>query len=120
MNINNKATLSVSVKNRNEYADYDYLEKLSPSELNWLKGFHREFVNADFKHGYKKVHKRKSHIKDIYNKNNSRNRDIYGKKKVSNSLLYDVEPFKNKPGIVVKYNIHIMEDILIKGIDNEF
>jgi len=79
-------SLGVSVKLRNDYADYDYIHKLNAKELNWLKGFHREYVNADFKHRYKKHYKTKLKKRSIYSLNNSRNRDIYNILKWSNKL----------------------------------
>lgn len=69
-------TLGSSVKNRNDLSDYDYLHKLDKESLAWLKGFHREYVNADFKHKYKKLIKGKKKRKAVYDANNSRNRDF--------------------------------------------
>lgn len=110
-----KATLPVSVKNRNEQADYDYLEKLSAKDLLWLKGFNREFVNADFKHSYKKVHKSKKRIKDCFDRNNSRNRDLYSKAKVENKLFINPEVFeKSNP-----FPHTNLEENLISLIDRE-
>lgn len=81
------ATLGVSVKLRNDYADYDYLDKLNKEELRWLKGFHREYVNADFKHTHKKHYRTKKARRIIYGLNNSRNRDLYGIAKWSMKLM---------------------------------
>jgi hypothetical protein len=78
MNWKDHATLGVSVKLRNDYADYDYLDKLSPNELKWLKGFHREYINADFAHRHTRHYKSKKQRKAIYDANNARNRDLYG------------------------------------------
>lgn len=81
------ASLGVSVKNRNDYADYDYLDKLNKQELDWFKGFHREYVNADFKHTHRKIYKGKKQKRSIYGLNNSRNRDVYGICKVRHKLI---------------------------------
>lgn len=81
-----QATLGVSVKNRNDYADYDYLDKLNKQELNWLKGFHREYINADFKHPYKKHSRSKKQKQKMYELNNIKNRDLYNILKWSNKL----------------------------------
>lgn len=76
-----KATLGVSTKIRNDFSDYDYISKLSKAELSFLKGFNREYYNADFKHKnkkhYKKTKKHKSKRKICYDLNNCRNRDLY-------------------------------------------
>ena len=80
-----RATLPVSVKHRNDYADYDYLDKLNPEQLSWLKGFNREFVNADFNHAFVKHFTDK---KIAYDLNNSRNRCLYNLAKYSNELQF--------------------------------
>lgn len=86
---NARATLGVSVKNRNEFADYDYLHKLSEKDLYWLKGFHNEWVQANFKHKYKKHAKSFKRRKQCFDMNNSRNRDIYAWAKVTYNLVYN-------------------------------
>jgi len=80
------ATLGVSVKARNDYADYDYLDKLNLEELEWLKGFHREFINADFQHKHCKHYRTKKQKRLIYSLNNQRNRDLYNIAKWTNNL----------------------------------
>lgn len=95
MNWKQMGTLGSSVKLRNDESDYDYLHKLNHKELNWLKGFHREYVNADFKHKYKRLFRTKKNIKMIYDRNNSRNRDLYGILKWTGDLLLSTEPCKN-------------------------
>ena len=92
-----KATLRVSVKNRNEYSDFDYLHKLCESDLSFLKKFHREYNNADFKHENPiiDIDKRKNE----YDANNSRNRDLFGIKLVCGQLYEfneDLEEELNK------------------------
>lgn len=79
------------VRNRIEYADYDYIDKLSPEDLIWLKGFNREYYNADFKHSFKKLIKKK---KNSYNDNNARNRCLYGNYKVWGRLRFNKESRK--------------------------
>lgn len=82
-----RGTLGVSVKLRNDMSDYDYLEKLSTKDYFWLMGFHREFVNADFKHKYKKHYRTDAEKQKIYGENNSRNRDLYGIAKNTGKLF---------------------------------
>jgi len=92
---NDRSTLGVSVKVRNEYSDFDYVDKLSPEDLEFLKAFNREYYNADFKHVYKKLHKKKKDRKACYSLNNSRNRDLYSLSKVRRRLQLGYEVCKN-------------------------
>lgn len=80
------AGLGVSVKNRNDYADYDYIEKLDKKTLHWLKGFHREYINADFSHKHKKLFKSQTQKRECYTLNNIRNRCLYNITKVKHDL----------------------------------
>jgi hypothetical protein len=68
--------------------DYDYLHKLSESELEWLNKFTEEYVHANLntKEPKKNLHKTKKLRIDCYNRNNSRNRDVLTRGKVSNKL----------------------------------
>lgn len=84
-----KPTLGVSVKNRNEYSDYDYLDVLSEKDRLWLKKFHQEWLQSNFQHK-KLLHKSKKQRKRCYDMNNARNRDLYSFKKVRH-LLFNVE-----------------------------
>lgn len=81
-----RATLKVSKKIRNDLADYDYVHKLSPYELDWLNGFNREYVNADFKHKFKSHYSSNEHKRIVYRLNNSRNRCLYGVLKVTHRI----------------------------------
>ena len=110
-----RATLGVSVLNRNDLADYDYLTKLSHTELKWLKGFNREFVNADFKHKYTRLIKGKKKRKSVYDANNARYRDLYNQTKWSNLLYLNptVRDRKNQQAVDIN-----MEDIMIEYLDN--
>lgn len=76
----------VSVKNRNEFNDYDYLHILSAKDYDWLRRFHREYLNADFQHYGDQVHPDELK-KDCYGMNNSRNRDTYAIAKVTGNLF---------------------------------
>lgn len=111
--------LGVSVANRNDYADYDYISDLSPYELKWLKGFHREYVNADFKHSHKKHFKSKSKKKICYDLNNSRNRCIYNELKWKNLLLLSKDVSYKNNGVEYKYH-DIYEDYLIALLDKDY
>jgi hypothetical protein len=99
INWKNHATLGVSVKTRNDYADYDYLDKLNKKELQWLKGFHREYINADFKHCYRKCFKRIKDKRNCYSLNNIRNRDTYNITKWQNKLFLNAQIKENSKKI---------------------
>lgn len=114
-----RATLGVSVKNRNDYADYDYLHKLDEKTLFWLKGFHREFVNSDFQHKYKKIYRGIKKKRQIYNLNNQRNRCLYNKTKWSNKLVmcWNICLETNHFEYQQYKSINTQENYLIKMID---
>lgn len=84
---NFRSSFRSSVKNRNEYNDYDYLDKLNPKEKEWLYKFHREYLNADLKHKGKVLFKKKYH-KSLFYMNNCRNRDLFSREKVKRNLVY--------------------------------
>lgn len=68
--------------------DYDYLNKLSEPEKEWLNKFTEEYVHASLntKNPKKNLHKNKKLRIDCYNRNNSRNRDMLTRGKVTNKL----------------------------------
>ena len=92
----------VNLKIRHELMDYDYLDKLSPEEKDWLNRFTEEYVHNNFSHPGKRIHPKKTRkaiVKktgeprkiDIYKKesgdrNNARNRDSYSITKSNNIL----------------------------------
>ena len=86
--INFRSDLKSSVKNRNEYNDYDYLYKLNDKDKEWLTKFHREYLNSDFKSYKKPLHKNKKLKRTCYDMNNCRNRDIFSQKRVMNKLKF--------------------------------
>jgi len=77
-------------KVRQEYLDYDYLDQLSPKELDWLNRFTEENLGANFNHAGPKFTKTKKKKREIYNENNARNRCLYGKLK-SQGRIYSTE-----------------------------
>lgn len=64
-----------------------YAHTLSPKDQKWLSSFTEEYVNANFNHGGKKIHKTKKLKKAVYDRNNARNRDIYTKSKAQGALV---------------------------------
>jgi hypothetical protein len=104
----------VSVKNRQEYEDYDYLHKLSPSEYKWLRKFHREYLNADFKHTGPLMRSKKSR-RACYDANNARNRDLYSFLRVRHKLMFA----RSTEGKLTKYRKpDYYEDFLLTFFDN--
>lgn len=99
------ASIGVSVKLRNDYADYDYLDKLNEDEMMFLRAFHREYVNADFKHPYEKIYTSKEEKRVIYGLNNSRNRDLYNILKQTFMLATGncIKKYRNEDGVLVFY-----------------
>lgn len=88
VSVNFRSKFPSSVKNRNEYNDYDYLHKLNDKEKAWLFKFHREYLNADFKSFKTPLHKTKKLKRTCYDMNNSRTRDLFSRKKVEHKLEY--------------------------------
>jgi hypothetical protein len=62
------------VGNRKEYHDFDYVNKLSPEEKEWLHSFVSETLITNFDHAGKKIYKTKEERKKFYSENNARNR----------------------------------------------
>lgn len=75
----------LNLRSRTDLIDYDYLDKLSPKELDWLNRFTAEYVGADFRHD-RKLHKSKKARRECYNANNARNRCVLTKAKAAGKL----------------------------------
>ena len=99
----------LNLKTRSDLIDYDYLDKLSTKELEWLNQFTTEFVAADFrcpvcklsdcidkKHRRKHIHKSKKGRRSCYHNNNARNRCIMTREKASGQLVYSDSKKKTK------------------------
>lgn len=63
---------------KQEYLDQDYLDKLSPAELEWLDSFMRNYNSAGFKDDGSDVDDSPEARKETYDRNNARNRCLYG------------------------------------------
>lgn len=63
---------------KQEKIDFDYLDQLSPSELEWLNKFMEEEMNARFKNDGTDFNQTKEERKKVYDRNNQANRDQYG------------------------------------------
>lgn len=78
----------LNLRSRYDLIDYDYVDKLSKEDKEFLNSFTEEYVNANLKHKGKKLHKTKKLKKDRYDANNARNRCIMTKAKASGKLDY--------------------------------
>jgi hypothetical protein len=83
---------SLNLKTRYELIDMDYVNKLSEKEKMWLNNFMEEYVNGNFNHEGKRIHKKKNknavvkktgkkRVIDVYKqeaekRNNDRNNDV--------------------------------------------
>lgn len=76
---------------RQEYLDYDYLDKLNQEELEWLADFNSEYLNANVgkqsEAKKNRFHTTPELVKDCTDRNNHRNACIYGKAKAHNNLI---------------------------------
>lgn len=97
-------------KIRKELFDQDYIDKLSPKELDWLDKFNREFNQADFKSPGRPLHRTKADRKICTDRNNARNRCQYSRAKARDGLENMDEAFNKK--------VYNPEDQLVELIDN--
>jgi hypothetical protein len=59
--------------------DIDYLEKLTPKELEWLDTFVKEYYHGSAKKSGWAYHKKTQERRDCYNRKNRGNRDMFNK-----------------------------------------
>lgn len=112
-------------KIKQEFIDYDYLDKLTPELKDFLAGFTEETINARFNHSNIKVHKknRKKVKKQSYDANNARNRDAFSVYNTSNKMMRldgaknDGSSETNKRKDSSLLNVKSPEDSIIKLID---
>lgn len=77
-----------NLKIRQHLIDYDYVDKLTDEEKDWLNRFTEEYAGANMNHKGKKIHKTKKLVKDCYDRNNARNRDILSREVAAGSIAY--------------------------------
>lgn len=84
-------------KVRQEYIDYDYLDKLSGEEKNWLNKFSEEYINAKFNNDETDLDQTPEGRKAAYDRNNARNRCLYSQLKVRrmNDKLLNIDDVIN-------------------------
>lgn len=128
-----KANLKVLRKNstlliRQEYMDYDYVEKLSPEDKQWLADFTDEYYNASVgkqsdKGKNNRFMKSKQSVKECQTNNNKRNNDVYGKLKAKNSLvsISNTGTIIDDPNYVGSFDVNkdLAEDCLIEILDRK-
>lgn len=124
----NKDSLVKKMQNlvRQEYTDFDYLDKLSPKELEWLAKFNNEHLNASFNSDNRKnIIKDKEMQNKIYNENNARNRCQFGRNKPAKKVLSYDFMFEETSGqetpehdeINRKDGINMTEELMISILD---
>lgn len=86
-----------NLKSRQDLIDYDYLDKLSPSEMKWLNKFTEEYTNAslDRKNLKNNFHNTKELKKDCDRRANKRKRDLFTALKINN-LIDNWDDYKKK------------------------
>ena len=104
---------SLNLKTRYELIETDYLHLLTEKEKAWLNSFNEEYVNANFNHKGKKIHKKREHRLESYGRNNSRNRDILTRAKAMNRA-YDYNSIPED-----QFVDNLSEEIIIEKIDGE-
>lgn len=113
---------------RQEYMDYDYIDKLSPEEKQWLADFTAEHYNASVgkqkdEGQYNRFYRSKEMVKESQNTNNQRNRDLFGKKRARRELdsLNNLGLEKDDPHFAGyrKVDKDSTEDALIKILDHK-
>lgn len=110
---------------RQEYMDYDYVDKLNDEEKQWLADFTAEHYNASVgkqsdEGKNNRFTKGKEAVKLSQTRNNKRNNDVYGKARAHRDLI-----FSNTEGVIdpqirnkwVKQQAY--EDALIEILDHK-
>lgn len=72
-----------------DFIDFDYIEKLSPDEADWLNKFSTEYYSANFNNNETDLHQTVIKRRKLYNSNNARDRDVYNK-----TILVSASDFK--------------------------
>jgi len=100
---------NLNLISRRDELDYDYLDKLSPKELDFLNRFTEEYVHANLKHSGTKLHVTPEDRKICTDRNNSRNRCF----KIP-LLQYYYSQFKEEnlePVLIDQYEKSLLESI---------
>jgi len=106
-----------TTKVRREFLDFDYIDKLSEKEKEFLNKFVEEEQNASFSKTKKNFNKTKEAQRKIYTNNNKRNNDVFGVTKATGRLLLTGETTPYIEGNREVANDY--EDALIDFIDKK-
>lgn len=104
-------------RTKRDLVDFDYIEKLSEAEKQWLSSFMEEYAKAHLNHPENKIHKKK-YAKSIFAANNARNRDVWGKfNKVDTytQSIFDVLEYQQ----LKNSEMHNFEEIFIDYLDSK-
>lgn len=103
---------------KQEYHDYDYVDKLDEKSKAFLSKFTEEYLGARLNGNGKLYHKTKKLKKDCFDRNNARNRDITSISQargiLDKNISLETEIERNQ-----KINKDTVEDLLITVIDSK-
>lgn len=105
---------------RQEYWDFDYIDKLDDASKEFLNRFIEEELNSQFKNDGSDFSKTKEERKRIYDANNAKNRDMLGlvKGKVANTKLLEYGAnIENE--LAEEINPHNLETAFVDYIDTK-
>ncbi len=115
----------LNLKVRQELVDYDYIDKLSPEEKEWLNKFTGEYIGASFKkteggnYSSTNLHTGKKGRKDCYDRNNWRNNDVYSISKSSDMLKDETKLIDHLETISNVRSGGMVEDQIITLLDKD-
>jgi hypothetical protein len=103
----------LNLKTRYELIDYDYLNKLSEEEKEWLNKFTEENINASLntQNIEENFHNTDELKKDCYRRNNARNRDVLTRAKASGNHVSTDELLINKKNLKITYEKELLDKI---------
>lgn len=103
--------------------DYDYLDKLSSEELDWLNKFSDEYIGASFNNDGTDIDQTPEGRKAAYDKNNARNRCLLGQiqSKVANTKLLNYDTVINmvEEELSKEINPSRIEDVYLDYLEGE-
>lgn len=120
---------AINSRTRSEVIDYDYLDKLSADELDWLNRFTGEYVSGAFKklpdsvrgdgrYCEDNLHTTPEQRKESYKRNNDRNNDYISVGKAKGQAIYPVDIFETVDEATYA-EINDFETLMQKKIDGE-
>jgi len=119
----------VNSRVRQEVIDYDYIDKLSDEEKQWLNDFSSEYYGADVgkqadEGKNNRFIKGRDKVKEIQDENNARNRDLFGRvrNKVGATKLLNYDDVINivEESLSRDINPENLEDALNEFLDKKF